>query len=315
MTPSQVEAARDARATSTRARPPAARATVVPTAVRRAFALAEPVASGTAGRIAERLWLRVPRPPDRTRLALPPGGDDLELRTPVGTLRGRVWGSGPVVHLVHGWGGWAAQWRRYVPRLVERGLRVVAVDAPSHGRSGPGPTGPRSGHGVEFSHALAAVAAEVGPARAVVAHSVGALAAGLAIVDWGMPAERLVLLAPFCDLRSGLDDFGRALSLGPRTRRELDGRLAVRVGRPVSAFDLQRLSVPVRDRLPLLVVHDEHDDRTPLAASSALVDGWPEATLVTTSHLGHFRLLADPDVAARVADFVAAPDPTAAAHG
>ncbi len=39
----------------------------------------------------------------------------------------------------------------------------MAFDAPSHGRSDPGPSGAGKGHAVEFGRALDAVAAEFGP--------------------------------------------------------------------------------------------------------------------------------------------------------
>ena len=67
---------------------------------------------------------------------------------------------------------------------------------------------------------------------------------------------------------------------------------------------------------PLLVVHDRNDSRAPWAASGRLVERWPGAELLTTTDLGHNRLLADPAVVDRVASFIAqggasAADPSA----
>ena len=108
---------------------------------------------------------------------------------------GEVWGTGPTVYLVHGWAGQRGQLTPFVAPLVARGYRVVAFDAPSHGESGPGAFGPRSSSIVEFANALTRVVAEHGPAQAIVAHSMGATAAAVALCD-GLRARRLVMLAP-----------------------------------------------------------------------------------------------------------------------
>ncbi len=42
---------------------------------------------------------------------------------------------GPPLLLLHGWGCSAATWRRLMPRLAERGHRVLALDLPGHGLS------------------------------------------------------------------------------------------------------------------------------------------------------------------------------------
>jgi pimeloyl-ACP methyl ester carboxylesterase len=49
-----------------------------------------------------------------------------------------VWGTGPSVLLVHGWGGRGAQLGALVGPLVTRGFSVVTFDAPGHGASDAG---------------------------------------------------------------------------------------------------------------------------------------------------------------------------------
>jgi pimeloyl-ACP methyl ester carboxylesterase len=57
---------------------------------------------------------------------------------------------------------------------------------------------------------------------------------------------------------------------------------------------------------PLLIVHDREDDDTPWADGAALARVWPDARLVTTTGLGHRRILRDPGVVAAATDFVTA---------
>lgn len=80
------------------------------------------------------------------------------------------WGDGSaVVLLVHGWGSATRSFWRMVDPLVARGARVVAVDLPAHGAS----DGKRTTM-LHCADAVLRVGAEVGPLRAVIAHSFGA---------------------------------------------------------------------------------------------------------------------------------------------
>jgi pimeloyl-ACP methyl ester carboxylesterase len=279
--------------------------------MRTAFGIFEPLASPTAARLAERLWFRLPArtagmPVDgavgvRELLGAP---FDVELRGRV--VRGWSWGDGPVVYLVHGWGGTLEQMSPLVAPLLDRGLGVVAFDGLSHGHSDPGRHGARSSDAVELGRALDAVAARFGPARAVVAHSMGALSTLLALRDGWLAAERLVLVAP----PSGIPDLLRRLSaelgLGERTARRLAERADRRTGYPVEALDLVSIATALSpaERPELLVVHDLLDREVPHEASMRLVQSWSGAQLLSTAGLGHRRVLADAAVGGAVARFV-----------
>jgi pimeloyl-ACP methyl ester carboxylesterase len=219
-------------------------------------------------------------------------------------LRGRVWGTGPVVYLVHGWGGNGAQLAAFVRPLVAEGFRVVMFDAPAHGQSDPGPAGPRRTHGVEFGKALDAVFARFGPAEAVIAHSLGAISTYLTLRFGWLSTRRLVLLAPMVAAEPLFDQFQGALGFGARTRRAFDRDLEEFVGIPMREFDAAYQSARV-DSVPTLVVHDRGDRQTPWADSARLVASLPEGRLVATDGLGHRRILKDPAVVREVVGFVA----------
>ena len=141
----------------------AKKSTIVRTAprkVRLAFRAGELLAPRLGGRAANRLWFTLPRPMKDT--PLPPGGEPFTVTAQKASVRGHVWGDGPVVYLVHGWGGLGSQLASFVAPLTAAGFRVVLFDAPSHGASDPGPSGPGRTHGVEMGKALDAVAARFG---------------------------------------------------------------------------------------------------------------------------------------------------------
>lgn len=316
--------------------------------LRAGFRALDRVAPRGAARLATRLWC-TPPPAGRTRRpagpAAPPGERFLtplaaapewasrpvwrprrgrQFAVPVagrGMVLAEVWGEGPASYLLHGWGGSRNQLDALVEPLVAAGQRVVALDAPGHGESGPGRLGGRRTTLVEFAEALTAVVAVTGPAHAVVAHSAGANATGYA-VRRGLAADRLVLVAPMADPMPYLHFFAQTLGIGPRTWPRLLRNVQRLVGGALAEFDLPaRIADLATDsatdpaaagagrRLPeLLVVHDRTDRESRHAGGQALAASWPGAKLLSTDGLGHRRILAHPEVVNATVSFITAED-------
>lgn len=274
--------------------------------VRTIFRALERVAPGIGARWAERIWFTLPRVPvpARRREQPPAGaaGEVVVLSVGGGRVVAEAWGSGAVVYLMHGWGGWRTQLDGFVAPLVASGFRVVAIDAPSHGDSDPGRYGPRQGTFVEFADALAAAEARFGPPYAIVAHSGGATAVGLRLRAGSKP-RRLVLIAALANPADYLDILAGLLGFGARTRRRLMPRVVRRVGLPMSHFDLPALAAQIPTP-PVLVIHDREDRETPWSGSAAVASAWPAARLITTTGLGHRRVLRDPGVVRDVVHFL-----------
>jgi pimeloyl-ACP methyl ester carboxylesterase len=268
----------------------------------RSFMLAERFAPGLGARWAEALWFRIP-PARGRRDRLAPPGRPFQVPVLGGMVAGETWGEGPAVYLVHGWGGWRGQLDALVAPLTAAGYRVVTFDAPSHGDSDPGPEGPGRSSVLELAAALRAVAAEHGPAAAVVAHSLGATATAFAMRD-GLAADRAVFVSPMADPLPYTRAFAARLGFGERVRSRMVGRIERRVAMPMSSFAVPAVAGQVATP-PLLLVHDRQDSETGWSDSAAIARAWPAARLVTTAGLGHRRILRDPAVVAEVAGFVA----------
>lgn len=279
-------------------------------AIRSLLSTSEILAPRVGARVATRLWLTLPSPARGGEL--PSGGTTFEIESQRSTVRGQTWGDGPAVYLVHGWGGRASQFAAFVEPMVDTGHTVVLFDGLSHGDSDPGPSGPRSATGVELAKALTAVATRFGPAHAVVAHSMGAVASLLAMKYGWITTDKLVLLAPMNSYAKQFEPFQRHLAVGPRTRRLVDEAVARRVGVAVEEFDVRLLAGRL-DPTPTLLVHDTDDRQTAYDDTAALAEDLPGARLVTTSGLGHHRLLRDAQVVDEVVSFVEG-DPLVAAQ-
>lgn len=278
--------------------------------VRTVFRALEAVAPGPGAVWAERLWLKVPPRPWRPKTPIAvSAGEPFTMTVRSSAVRGTIWGlEGPVVYLVHGWGGVAGQLDAFVEPLLAAGYRVVSFDAPGHGKSPQSLAGPGRSTLPEFSESLSAAVDRFGEAHAVIAHSFGAAAVVLAILD-GLPVERLAVVAPVSDPMGFSYEFAKALGFGERIRSRFLGILEERVGVSMDKFD-----IPVRLRAedltglpPLLVVHDIGDREVPVAHGDRLAELWPGAELDTWTSLGHFRILTDPDVVRKVVAFSSAP--------
>lgn len=280
--------------------------------IRAAFASAEHLAPSVGAAAAERLWFRLPATTAharRSRTSLPAG---TPFTADVGgrDVRGTSWGSGDPVYLVHGWGGWGQQLEAVVPPVVDAGLKAVVFDALSHGSSDPGRDGPSSTAVPEMVDSLRAVVALHGPARAIVAHSLGAMATAVALRD-GLRADRVVFVSPAGSLYPTADYFGDLLGFGPRVKARLlarvERRILDRYQEPLARFDVPAIgdALSIQGRAPhLLVVHDRHDAETPYSAAVAINEAWDRSTLRTTSGLGHRRILRDRHVVDEVSEFV-----------
>ena len=256
-------------------------------------------APALAARLAERLFLTPPRPrwhaAEIARLAT---ARARPLQVGARHVDVWLWGAGPSVLLVHGWGGRGAQLGTFVEPLVARGFSVVTFDAPGHGPTDTGlVTIP------EMVEATRAVAASRGPLAGIIAHSVGATLAARALYE-GLDAGAAVFVGPAADLAGPATRFTATLGFSPAVGLAMRQRIEARVGRPFSAFDVSALAPALR--LPLLVVHDRADGEVPWQHGRAIAHAWPGAGLLMTDGLGHRRILRDPDVVAATVAFLAA---------
>jgi pimeloyl-ACP methyl ester carboxylesterase len=209
------------------------------------------------------------------------------------------WGprDAPAVLLAHGWGGRATQMRRFVPALIAAGYRAVAYDQPAHGLSEGRLTGLP-----DFADALAEVARHHGGVRAVIAHSLGGPAAAIALAR-GLALERVVLISPPSDLVGYSRRFARWFAIPERVRRAMQAAIEERFG--VRWAELELARVAPRLRAEALVIHDRGDAMVPWRHGAAVAQRWPGARLLSTSGLGHRRILEDDAVARAAADFIA----------
>lgn len=215
---------------------------------------------------------------------------------------GAVAADAPAVLLVHGWGGHAGQMLPLAAALAARGLQTLILEMPAHGRSAGS-----TSNLPQFARAVEYVAARLQASgltlHAVVAHSLGANAAAHAL-SRGLAVQGLVMLAPPASPHAYTQLFARMFGLSEPTRGAMQRRIEAREGILMPQFE--PAAVGPRIRVPTLVVHDRGDRINRFADGEAYVRAIPGAQLQATQGLGHMKILKDPAVLDRVADFASA---------
>lgn len=266
---------------------------------RLAFRLLAPLAPLKAGARARRLFLTPPRHRFRdAELAALEEASPFTVSMPTGRLIGWRWGNpeDPVVVLAHGWGGRAAQLRSYVAPLVARGYSVVGFDAPGHGM-----TGGRESSVVHMAAALEAVLRDVGPAEAIIGHSVGGAVTGY-VLSRGAAVKKAVLLAPPASLTDYSHRFAKLLKLPEGIRALMQAQIERRFGIRWSDFEVEATAPKLTQ--PVLIVHDVDDRDNPFRDGERYAQHWPGARLVASHGLGHHGALRDSAVIHEVAAFI-----------
>jgi pimeloyl-ACP methyl ester carboxylesterase len=211
------------------------------------------------------------------------------------------WGdAGPLVLLVHGWNGRAAQLAPLASGLAAQGLRCVAIEVSGHGSS-PG----RRTTWAWFMRDLAALVQSLGePVHTIVGHSAGGLAAMASRRLHGVHAARYVCICapshPFPPIRM----------------------LRARLDPPEAVVDSYRASIARQFGTPwstleagdawhgigrgLLLFYDRADRFVDHAEGDRILAWCPGATLEKTASHGHTRVLGTPELQAAVSRFVLA---------
>jgi pimeloyl-ACP methyl ester carboxylesterase len=268
------------------------------------FAAAAFLAPDLAGAWAERLFLTPPRP-RIGEAAL----DLIDARMRYLTHKARQiatweWGwksrGAPAVLLAHGWGGHAAQMRAFTFKLLCAGYRVVAFDQPAHGVSEG-----RLTSLVDFADVLAAVAAAHGPVEALVGHSLGAAAAGLALAR-GLKVKSAVLIAPPAGVAAYSRRFARWHWIPEPVRRSMQSAIEERYGVRWEELEVERVAARIKGKSEVraLVIHDREDAMVPWRHGERVARAWPGARLLVTAGLGHGRILREDAVTQAAADFI-----------
>ena len=268
--------------------------------IKTSLSLLSHLVPGLGARLAEELFLRPMRRSRKLVPVLARRPDAVEYLETAGQrivlYRWTAAADAPRVVLAHGWAGWGLQFDAIIAALVGQGYEVATFDQPGHGAS----TGDHSSL-PEFARILKAVAERVGPLHAVIGHSLGGSAAAVALRE-GLEAGHLVLIGAMAEPVDATRRFARMLGFTERVRRMMQARIERREAMSFAFAGVS--STAERATRPTLVVHDLGDKDVPWSDAERYALLYPDARLLSTSGLGHFRILKSPLVIAAVLRFL-----------
>jgi len=258
------------------------------------------IAPSLAGQLACKLWYKT------TRFPLPASEKkalqeaEVEFREINGSrIATYAWGSaGALVLLIHGWNGRATQLAPFVKPLLKAGFRILAFDAPAHGKS----TG-RQTTIYEIADVIAELNKHYGPFHSVITHSFGGPSLALAMTQ-GFTAERVVCLCPPASAVGLVDKFAHTLHISDNSIRVMKRLIEERFGKNVWSA-IAMVNNVAEQTVPAMIIHDEEDTDVPWQEGYAVSQAWPRSRFVKTRGLGHHRILRDKTTIQNVAGFIA----------
>lgn len=232
----------------------------------------------------------------------PLGARRFSIEGVAGVPHGYQWGnSGQTVLLVHGWGADSRSLYAFTRALQRQGFQVATFDAPAHGIA-PGSLSTMT----EFKDAVKAAIVALDNVVAIVAHSLGGIAAAGALAELAdrHRVKALCLLGAPANLPVVIERWAKGyLRLKPSVVQAMHRELWKRNGVPVQHWDIPALSSA--QHLPTLVLHDLEDPVVPFCEAQQLAVRMPWAKLQPVSGLGHVRILSDAKVLEQVGQFLA----------
>lgn len=207
------------------------------------------------------------------------------------------------VLIVHGWTSEASFMAVIAEQVRRAGYRAVLIDCPAHGLS----PGTRTSL-VACAHAVAAALATLTAPRHVIAHSMGCLAALMALegrppMRQQVTADRLVFIASPEQFQDVTREHGAHLDLTPYAQRAFERQLERIAHRDIDSFRASALLASLN--LPTLLIHGRDDQEVLPRCSEYIATACPAATLKLFDGLEHRRVLFAPPVIRAAVAFLA----------
>lgn len=198
------------------------------------------------------------------------------------------------VLIIHGWTSEASFMAVFAEQIRKAGFRAVVIDCPAHGLS----PGERTSL-VGCAHAVAAALQTLNEPKAIVAHSMGCLAALMALegrrpMQFQVTVEKLVLISSPDKFQDVTQEHGDHLDLTPYAQRVFERQLERLAHRDIQSFRASALLASLR--VPTLLIHGASDTEVLPQCSEQIATGCPTAKLKIFDGLEHRKVLYAPPV-------------------
>lgn len=208
------------------------------------------------------------------------------------------WGTSKPVLVIHGWGGRAMQFRRFVKPLTAAGFSVVGFDGPGHGKSEGKQT-----NILEFEEAVRRICEKAGQPVAIIAHSFGGGVALFSVMK-GLAVQKVINIASPVIGDEIINTYLKAINGSPATGEYFKRYMIKTYGKSFDEFTSSHFVKNLPGPVDVLLIHDEGDKEVILKHAEVLISLYPTARLIKTRGLGHTRILKDDLVIQQAVTFI-----------
>lgn len=209
------------------------------------------------------------------------------------------WGEGDKkVLLIHGWEGQAGNFADLVKQLLDRGYKVFAFDAPSHGYSSRGPTSL-----FEFTE-LVGVLIRKHQVKTLVSHSFGGVATTYALYkNPDLKIDKYLLLTTPDRFIERIGDVAEMTGITEDVKKRLIARLEKETGEDVQKLNVHDFVQGIQVE-KALIIHDRADKIIPIERSRNVCNHWKACKFLEVEGTGHFRILRSEPIHKEVMSFL-----------
>jgi len=179
-----------------------------------------------------------------------------------------------------------------INKFLAEGYQVEAIDMRAHGNSQGKHTAMP-----EFRDIIKDHIAKNGPYHAVVGHSIGALASGIALSELGsafQPKHFYVLAAPPY-IRYFFKDIVSDVGCNEHVYQAMCGMVKERYHHSIDYFDLRLKESDLKD-VDTHLFYCEDDQVIPFGKGEELEAAWTHASFVHVKGLGHYKIMANDSI-------------------
>ena len=205
-------------------------------------------------------------------------------------------GSGPTILLAHGWEGSAYSYSALSEQLVNAGYRVLLFDFPAHGQSSGKKTNLE-----ELQRFIKQLSNKEQDLHAIIGHSFGAFATAYAIAN-DLNVKQFISISSPVDMDFILDSLCETIGASENTRNQLITKIEAILKAPYACASIEKNKL--LSNVKGMIIHDQKDKVVPFKQAKKLSNVWPNATFLTTSGLGHSRILKDDIVIEKIINYL-----------
>jgi predicted alpha/beta hydrolase family esterase len=184
--------------------------------------------------------------------------------------------------ICHGFDSSSFKFDQYIVPLLNANCRVLAFDAPGHGKSDG-----KTVNALIYRDTIITIEKQFGKLDAIIAHSLGGLAAALAMETLPDQQNRkLVLIAPATETSRAIHNFFRFIPVHQKTRNEFNSLVEQIAENPIEWLSIKRCIQHIDAKI--LWVHDETDWVCPFEDVVPIIQQKPaNIEFLITKGLGH----------------------------